>query len=180
MNASELVLGLYFIDSFPLLSNVALVFICLLCYFVEQVVDVAELARACFYVGAGLSRIDPIRYDLFPINYSFAVLAEVTLVANEDDGDCWLLLFAHTLILVVVVDNALHKVVFPHVYSFVAFYVGEVEYNDAAVSSSIKRIAQTLKAFLAGRVPNLQRHSFAVLYFDFLLDKISANCCFLR
>lgn len=77
-------------------------------------------------------------------------------------------------------SHAIHEVTSPHIYSLVALEGCDVEHDHAAVSPAIKRIAQTLKAFLTSSVPDLERHHFSVINLYFFLNEICPNSCFLR
>lgn len=57
-------------------------------------------------------------------------------------------------------DDALDKVVLPLLDAFVAVSISQIEHDDAAVSPSVKAIAQTLEPFLASCIPDLERYSF--------------------
>ena len=69
-------------------------------------------------------------------------------------------------------DYALNEVVLPLFDSFIALPVGYIENDDAAVSSSVERVAQALEPLLARSVPNLKWDDFSRPYLDLLLYEI--------
>lgn len=74
-----------------------------------------------------------------------------------------------------MVDDALNEIILPLFDSFVTVSIGDIEHNYAAVSTSVEGVAQTLKAFLTGCVPDLQWNNLTRSYLYLLLDKISAD-----
>ena len=82
----------------------------------------------------------------------FTFLCEVSFVAKENERKgCWVLWLAVE-----------HEAALPFVEVLEAFLVSDVEYEDAAVCSAVKRVTKRLEALLTGGIPNLRRHDLVI------------------
>ena len=173
MDVRKLILQV--IDSLTLLSDVLLIVVCLVGNRNKEVLYVLQGDSTSLHVLNGLPRVNPVGINLPSVHLSTPrfVGSQILLIAYEYYGH------HEVLALILVGVNALQEVISPLFYSLVAFAICYVEYNYAAVSSSVKSVAQRLETLLASCIPDLKGHHLTCFCFYFLFYEVCAYCWFL-
>lgn len=180
MDTRKLVLVNHLVYCFALLRYVDLVLVGVICHLFKEVVDIFEAAGTRFYVGHGLTRIDPVSKYLLLVHLPLVLrCAKVALVSNNYYGDVRLLLIALALV-IVLRRYTVQEVIAPLVDALVAVNACKVEYDNATVSAAVEAVAQALEALLARRIPDLERNNISVPYLNLFFNKICAYGSLLR
>ena len=173
MDVGELALEV--IDSLTGLAQVLLVVVCLVGDAHKQFFNILQGYCTGLNILKCFPRINPVGGNLSVIYLPLVALAEVVLVADQDDGHHEILAF-----ILPIVVHTLKEVIAPLLDAFVRLAIGDVEDDHAAVGSPVESVTQALESLLTGSVPYLEGNQLTRLCFHFLLDEVCADCRLLR